>query len=103
MIIKGGYITGTNSTRMHPIKNINIKKSNNWSRISVKVNNIINTVCNIGINVLIAIDMTDDYNITLFINNKEYYKQKHLFEFEVDVDTDDTSIIEVLDNTIYDG
>lgn len=103
MLVKGGYINGTKSMRLHPIKNILVKKSDKWSRISVKVNNETVTIGNTYADVFICCKDTSDYNINLMINNKIYYSQKTLFEFEVTIDTDDSSLVEIIDDTIYDG
>lgn len=104
MFIKGGYINGTNSTRMHPIKNIKINSSNNWTRISIKVNNNnVGTICNIGNSVDIKINLNNNYDVALIANNKEYFKQKALYEFEVEIDTEDQSIIKIINDTIYDS
>jgi hypothetical protein len=103
MIIKGGYITGTNSARFHPIKNIKIKKSDDWTRISVKVHNQTISVCNIGTDVSISLQMLNDYNIGLIINNKEHYKNPQLYEFEVTIDSDNESIVQIINETIIDS
>jgi hypothetical protein len=95
MYIKGGYLKGTNTVRQHPIKNINVKKSDSWTRISIKVNNkIVATICNIGENVNIKINANMNDDIVLTANNKEYYHERTLYEFELEIDTEDNTIIE---------
>jgi hypothetical protein len=102
MIIKGGYLKDTNSTRIHPIKNVIIKKSQTWSRITVKSLNDSVTVCNIGIDYIIK-TVADKNYIVLVINEKEYFKQLTLFEFEIEIDTEDISIVEFKESFIYDS
>ncbi len=103
MIVKGGYLKGTNSCRTHPIKNVVVKNTKAWSRITVKALNDAVTLCNIGFNYYIKLTTTNDYKIALVVNEKEYFKASTLFEFEVEIDTDDESLVEFKDDHIYDG
>ena len=102
MIVKGGYLKGTNSCRMHPVKNIIVKNSPKWSRITVKALNDAVTVCNIGFNYVIKMTTSGD-GVVLKINEKNYFEQPSLFEFEVEIDTDDMSVLEIKEDMIYDG
>ena len=99
MLIKGGYLKDTISTKTHPVKNIIVKTSKSWSRITVKTMNDAVTVCNIGFNYVIKI-IGNGNDIVLVINEKEYFRYSTLFEFQVEIDTDDESIIEVKDSFI---
>ncbi len=103
MIVKGGYLKGTNSLRMHPIKNVIVKNSKSWSRITVKALNDAVTLCNIGFNYHIKLTIADNYDVVLYVNEKEYFKSRSLFEFQVEIDTDDETVVEFKDDHIYDG
>ncbi len=102
MIVKGGYLKGTDSCRMHPVKNVIVKNTKDWSRITVKALNDAVTVCNIGFNYVIKITTSDD-GVVLKINEKIYFERPTLFEFEVEIDTDNASVVEFKDDHIYDG
>lgn len=102
MIVKGGYIKDTNSVRVHPVKNVIIKNSKNWSRVTIKGLNDAVTVCNIGFNYVIKI-VGNTNDIVLVINEKEYFRQSQLFEFEVEIDTDNLTDIEIKDDFIYEN
>ncbi len=103
MQIKGGYLVGTKSCRMHPIKNIKIKNSSKWTRISINANNNIISIGNIGVDINITMSTNDDDKITLLVNNKELYSQGSLFEYEVNVDCEDSNLVQYSDDNIYDG
>ncbi len=102
MIVKGGYLKGTDSCRMHPVKNVIVKNSKSWSRITVKALNDAVTVCNIGFNYVIKMTTSDD-GVVVKINEKIYFERPTLFEFEVEIDTDDISVIEIKEDLLYDG
>jgi hypothetical protein len=103
MIIKGGYIKGTVSTRTHPVTNIAVKASDIWTRISIKIDKTILTVCNIGKDMHFDLKISyDDYNCCIYNNNKLLHSQSGLFEYELEIDTDDTSIIKTMQSFVYD-
>ncbi len=102
MQVKGGYLNGTQSTRTHPIKHISISRSDKWNRISVKIGNTIITVGNTMTEVLIKLEVCESH-IGLYINGKLHHMQSTLFEYDVEIDTDDSSIIQFIDDLVYDG
>jgi hypothetical protein len=102
MIVKGGYIEGTNSCRMHPVKNVIVKNTKAWTRITVKALDDSVTVCNIGFNYIIKMTTSDD-GVMVKINEKNYFEHPTLFEFKVEIDTDDMSVVEFKDDNLYDG
>ncbi len=103
MIIKGGYIAGTNSMRSHPITDVLIKASTDWTRISIKVKNETITVGNTYTDVLICCRTDSDYNINLLVNGKKHFSQPTLYEFEITIDTENTDIVKLSTYMMYDG
>jgi hypothetical protein len=103
MIIKAGYLVGTKSMRLHPIKNVQIIHSNEWSRVSINVKNNIISFGNIGQDVDIKLRTNNDYKTVLLVNNKEIFQDPYLFEYEVTIDTENSSLVKLIDDTIYDG
>jgi hypothetical protein len=107
MIVKGGYILGTQSMRMHPTKDVCVKASDSWTRIILKVADKTFTICNTGINLVFSSQFGDNYQIDLTVNNKKYYTSRNLYEFEIDIDLDNienfNTIVNTTDNFIYDS
>ena len=104
MIIKGGYIKGTESCRSHPVTNISVKYSDKWTRISIKIDKTILTVCNIGNDLIFDFKAKyDDDTVGVFINNRLLYSQSTLFEYDLEIDTEDTSLIKTSQSFVYDG
>lgn len=102
MLIRGGYLKDTISSRTHPVKNVIVKNSKSWSRITVKTTNDAVTVCNIGFNYVIKI-IGNQNDIVLVINEKEYFRYSTLFEFQVEIDTDDESVVDVKESFIHES
>ena len=46
---------------------------------------------------------TSDDGVVLKINEKIYFERPTLFEFEVEIDTDDMSVLEIKEDLLYDG
>ncbi len=104
MKISGGYLS-TNSTRMHPIRNLIIKPIG-WTTIELIVErNFITKICNNGKNIKFNMEYDDNYRIILKVNNYTYYSSQHLFSYElnIDIQNNELNTIEYIDNTIYDG
>ena len=103
MIIKGGYIEGTNSIRTHPVTNISVTPSDLWSRISIKIDKTILTVCNIGIIMNFNFKINyDDFTCGIYVNDKELHNQNNLFEYELEIDTNESSLIKTTQTFVYD-
>jgi hypothetical protein len=102
MLVKGGYLNGTDSVRTHPVKHICIPKSDKWNRISVTTGKTIITVGNTMNSVVIALEIVNS-QIALVINGKVHHLENTLFEYQVEIDTDDSSVIQFIDDLLYDG
>jgi len=102
MIIKGGYIKGTVSTRAHPITDITVLRSNLWNRVTVTIGKTILSFGNTGTNIIIKLHCDDNYNMILLVNDKAHYSERSLYEFEVEVDSDDEKIISKTQRMYYD-
>ncbi len=103
MKVKGGYLIGTQSLRMHPIKNIQVASSDKWNRITIKAFKDIITIGNTYNSVLIGIKQLSNYNIGLVVNDRIHFEHPNIFEFEVEIDCEDESIIKIINDNIYDG
>ncbi len=103
MIVKGGYLKGTVSTRAHPIVDIMVRKSNLWNRVTVTIGKTILSFGNIGTNVSIKMVCDDNYNMNLVVNDKVHYAERTLYEYEVEVDAEDSSLIVKTQNMFYDS
>jgi hypothetical protein len=104
MLVHGGYLKGTQSMRYHPIKNI-ILKPDNWKSLNLLINgDLITKICNTGSIINFKQILSDDYNIVLTVNGYEYYKNKQVYEYTLDIicENDNDNFIEYSDDMIYD-
>ena len=121
MIFKGGYINNSDSVRFHKIKNININCNELYisiiSSIFITVNN--NTIYTITLTdlfdtrddntILIETKIFNNYQLGLFVNNKNIYSSPKLFEYELkinidsNIDSNKKDIITYSDGFIYDS
>ena len=100
--IIGGYIPGTNSVRMHPIKNI-IIKPDGWTKFTLEVNNKTFNFENKNEELIIDIHDNNSYKIALFINNKEIYQNTHIFHYTLNfIGEFNENCISYKQGTIYD-
>ena len=87
MSIIGGYMPGTKSYKIHPIKNIVIKK-NGWETIKLIVDNKDMDFINIGGDIHFYIKSNhDDCTMDLYVedhyNNLLIYSSKNLFHYTI--------------------
>lgn len=104
MKVQAGYLLN-DTFRMHPIKNLLIKPIE-WTTIELIVDgNIITKICNNGNNINFSMTFDDNYMIVLKVNNNTYYCSNNLFNYElnIDIENNNSNIIEYIDNIIYDG
>jgi hypothetical protein len=102
MLVFGGYLKGTQSMRYHPIRNI-VLKPFGWKYVNLYINGeLITKICNSGKQINFEQKLLDDYYIVLEVNGCEYYKNKQVYEYTLDIDCDDTNIVEYSDSMIYD-
>jgi hypothetical protein len=52
--------------------------------------------------VVIALEIVNS-QIALVINGKVHHLENTLFEYQVEIDTDDSSVIQFIDDLLYDG
>lgn len=109
----GGYIPGTNSMRMHPIKNILVKSDFISAKIRIfnenyKENHPEYKQKNISIEInnkekenLFEIKMNNDYKLDLYHNNYKIYSDNYLYYYEISFDSKIDNI-ELKDGMIYD-
>ena len=103
MIVKGGYLKGTVSTRAHPIVDITVLKSNLWNRVTVTIGKTILSFGNTGSDISIKMICDDNYNMNLVVNNKVHYSECTLYEYDVEVDTNNESLIVKTQSIFYDS
>jgi hypothetical protein len=112
MSIIGGYIPGTKSFRLHPIKNIIIKK-NGWDTLKLIVADKEMEFINNGGELKFTIKINyDDYTINLHIEDKgnvmNVYSSKNIFHYTIIFNEPIKKniledIVKFVDDTIYDG
>lgn len=98
----GGYLTGTQSMRTHPIRNITIEPKN-WTEIKLTVGG--KEIANIANeNKILNFEMKIDnnYNIILYANGVKYYSDRHLYEFQLEFDSNKVSH-KLVEHLIYDS
>jgi len=87
-----GHLPTTKSVRYHPIQNITLSPSNDWSRAEInymKPDGVIDTIFTIGnipgkeFNIILR--DTTDYKIVLCVNNNIVMTHSHLFYVEVKI------------------
>ncbi len=101
--IIGGYLPGTNSVRLHPIRNIIIKPEG-WTQFTLEVNNKTFNFQNISKEVTINMNYNDSYKIGLYVNNKEIYQYPYIFHYTLTFNGHyDESCISYKQEMIYDS
>ena len=105
-----GYLPTTKSHRFHPVQNIMLYPSQDWSRAEIiyikdGVSNNIFTIGNIlNKNFNITMSDTNDYKIVLLVNNKIVMEDEKLFYVEIKIylNSEDVSIdfIKYMEDTI---
>ncbi len=103
MIVKGGYLKGTDSIRAHPIVDITVLKSNLWNRVTVTIGKTVLSFGNTGTSMSIKLKGDDNYNMNLVVNNKVHYSERTLYEYDVEVDSEDEKLIVKTQNMFYDS
>jgi hypothetical protein len=88
-----GYLPGTESVRYHPVQNIRLTESDDWSRAEIcytdketKLTKTLYTIGNIP-NTSYNIVMLDTHNymIALYVNGKLVIELQHLFHVEIKI------------------
>jgi len=102
-----GYLPGTNSVRIHPIQNIKLTPTNNWTDAEIYYEDkLIHTINNFFQTYLIELKVNSDNKINLVVNNKIIMSDHHLFYVELRMtleNPDDTQFIEYIKDSFHDG
>ena len=105
MIIKAGYVC-KDSIRIHPIKNLIIKPFG-WKTMHLSVGSVaITKICNNNKELEFIMEPHNSV-IKLLVNDMTYYSSEQLFDYDINIDIDESKylledIITFIDGTIYD-
>jgi hypothetical protein len=101
--IIGGYLPGTNSMRLHPIRNIIIQPEG-WKHFTLEVNNKTFNFENISKEITINMNYNNGYKIVLYVNDKEIYQHLYIFHYTLTFSGDfDENCISYKQEHIYDS
>lgn len=105
-----GHLPDTKSSRLHPIQNIILKSTTDWTRAEFYYNeNVIYTIGNMPSHKYnISLQTDGYYNLNLTVNDKIIMTEKQLFFVEIKIQTTSSdfninNFVELYDTTIYDG
>ncbi len=101
--IIGGYLPGTNSLRLHPIRNIIIQPEG-WKYFTLEVNNKTFNFENISKEITINMKYNNGYKMGLYVNDKEIYQYPYIFHYTLNFIGDfDKNCISYKQEMIYDS